>query len=110
MARGALRRRREPVFRGRANEARRLRDSLAKAGLVTDLRLTGRGRQRTLWLAADLANAARRHIAEICREPEGLISALEADDWFCPECGQSGCLGLSRCPACGSFIGDPHAM
>ena len=103
-------RRRVPVFLGKVGEAQRLQRLLAAAGLGEGLELTGRSRRRTIWCAPALAAATRALLRAHTREPADLVSADEAEYWFCTDCGAEVALGVHYCPACGAFIGDPHAL
>lgn len=71
----------------------------------------------TRWYAAATTNtdakakAKAKAKATIEASAKGrIISAQEASFYFCPTCQATLSDGALRCPACGEFVGDAHAL
>ena len=97
----------EPVFVGKVNMLKRA----AKLLDQHDIKCWHSSPKRAFGILrvsrAD-AETARGLLPQL--SSEFVVSAEEAAHFFCPECDALLEPGAIRCPECGEFVGDPHAM
>ena len=99
----------EPVFSGPRKVLRQAHDILAAAPIASRFTLPKRT-DGLLKVSREEADQARTLLAR-WNLPEGrVLSAVEAAFYFCPACHAALSDGALRCPACGEFVGDPHAL
>lgn len=99
----------EPVFCGPRGVLRAARDLLA-AHDIPSRHSSPKRVEGTLRVSGSDAARARSVLAAHGFARGRVMSASEASWFFCHACRAPLDAGVLRCPACGAFVGDPHAL